>query len=154
MSDVQRYRSGPVSEVKGFVKAGVLAEVGDLVALNAGLVETFTSLAGSATAFRAKFLGVLVQGATRGTETQNSPCLVYTFCEAEFPLSVSPAVAAVVLGAYVAASADQIVTCGAGGAAVVDAIGRLARAIAVGDTTCLVRIESVIYGGAQTVTVA
>lgn len=151
MSDVQRYRSGPVSEVKGFVKAGVQADVGDLVALNAGLVETFTSLAVSATLFRAKFLGLLVQGATRGTEVGNTPCLVYPFCEAEMPLS-APAAAALPLGNFVAAAADQQVTVAAG-TAVADAIGRLARAIAVGDTTCLVRIESVIYGGAQTVTI-
>lgn len=149
MSDVQRYRSGPISEVKGLVKAGVLAEVGDLVALNAGLVETYTSFAGTPTTFRAKFLGVLVQGATRGTETANSPCLVYTFGEFELPLSVA-AVAAVALGGNVAAAADQSVTTGA---AIADTIGRLAKAVAVGDTSCLVRIESVIYGGAQTVTI-
>lgn len=137
------------------MKAGVLAEVGDLVYLDAaGLVGTYTSLAGTPTTFRALFLGVLVQGATRGTETVDTPCLVYTFGEFAFPLSVSPAVAAVPLGKYVAAAADQLVTCGAGGAAVVDSIGRLARAIAVGDTECLVRVESVVYGGSQTVTVA
>jgi hypothetical protein len=96
-------------------------------------------------------LGVLVQGATRGTEVGNTPCLVYTFCEAEMPLS-APAAAALPVGNNVAAAADQQVTVAAG-TAIADTIGRLAKAIAVGDTTCLVRVESVIFGGSQTVTI-
>src|SRR5262245_6402708 len=104
MSDNQRYRGGPVSEVKSRVKAGVLAEAGDLVALISGKVETFTSAGVTAANFRTNFLGVLVQGTTRGTETVDTPCLVYAFGEFEFPLPAA-AGAAVEIGGLVAANA-------------------------------------------------
>src|SRR5262245_28971457 len=139
----QRYRTGPISEVKSRVKAGVVAEIGDLVALISGLVETFTSAATTSTLFRTNFLGVLAQGATRGTETTSTSCLVYTEGEFEFPLSAT-AGAAVDLGGLVAATADQTVATGGilGAAGTGTAIGRLARRVEVGDTTALVKIES------------
>src|SRR5262245_23336566 len=111
MADVQRFRSGPVSEVRSRVKAGVQADIGDLVALISGKVETFTSAATTSALFRTNFLGLLVQGATRGTETTDTPCLVYTACEAEFPLSATAA-AAVELGGLVKVTADQVVATG------------------------------------------
>src|SRR5262245_33911547 len=150
--DVQRYRSGPISEVRSRVKAGVDAEVGDLVALNAsGQLETFTSGAYTSATFRTPFLGVLVQGGTRGTETADTPALVYTAGEFAFPLS-APAGAAVQIGGLVKATASQVVATGGvlGAAGTGDAIGRLARAVAVGDTECLVEIQSsVMRGGPQ-----
>src|SRR5262245_34519635 len=98
MADNQRYRSGPISEVKTRVKAGVDAEVGDMVALNAsGQLETFTSGSYTSATFRTLFLGVLVQGGTRGTETTDTTALVYSAGEFEFPLS-APAGAAVNVG--------------------------------------------------------
>ena len=144
--DVQRYRSGPVSEVKAFVRPSVLAEIGDLVALSGaapGQVETFTSLATTAALFGNAFLGVLQQGATRGTETTSTACLVYTRGQFMFNLSV-PAVAALPIGTLVSAFADQSV---ATGALIADAIGRTAGPIAIGDTQTLVEIESVVALG-------
>jgi len=139
--------------VKSRVAAGVQADVGDLVALISGKVQTFTSAALTSANFRTSFLGVLVQGHTTGTETTDSTCLVYTFGEFEFPLSAA-AGAAVDLGGLVAATADQIVATGAilGAAGTGTAIGRLARRIEVGDTTAIVKIESVIFGGSQPLT--
>jgi hypothetical protein len=153
MSDNQRYRSGTISEVKSKVRASVQADVGDLVALISGKVETFTSAALSAANFRTSFLGVLVQGATRGTETADTPCLVYTDGEFEFPLT-GAAGAAVDIGGLIAASADQIVATGGilGAAGTGTAIGRLARRVEVGDVNALVKIESVIFGGSQPIT--
>jgi hypothetical protein len=113
MANVQRYRTGRISEVRGVVLAGVLAEIGDLVALDSNKVTTFTGLATTSALFADKFLGVLVQGATVGTET----------------------------------TADQVV---ATGSVIADAIGRLCKPVAVGDTTCVVKIQSVVaLGGAQ-----
>jgi hypothetical protein len=146
VANVQRYRTGTISEVRGKVKAGVLAEIGDLVALNANKVETFTSLATTVALFADKFLGVLVQGATVGTETTDTDCLVYTSGEFEFPLSATAA-AVVDVGGLVSAQADQSV---ATGALIADACGRLCKAVAVGDTTCMVKIQSVVaLGGPQ-----
>src|SRR5262245_55970566 len=148
MSNVQRYRRGPVSEVPSVVKAGVQADVGDLVALNAGKVETFTSMATTAALFQDKFLGVLQQGYTAGTEAADSPCLVYTSGDFEYDLSAA-AGAAVDLGGLVAAASDQTVSTGA---VIADAIGRLARRVEVGDSRCLVRVESNVFGGPTAVT--
>jgi hypothetical protein len=124
------------------------------VALISGKVETFTSAALSAPNFRTSFLGVLVQGATRGTETTDTTCLVYTDGEFEFPLSGGAAGAAVEIGGLIAAAADQAVTTGAilGAAGTGNAIGRLARRVEVGDVNVLVKIESVIFGGSQPIT--
>ena len=152
MADNQRYRSGPVSEVKTRVKAGVQCDVGDLVTMvTPGKVEPFGVL--TAANFRTTFVGVLVQGHTTGNETTDTPCLVYTFCEAEFDLSAA-AGAAVEIGGLVAASADQVVATGGilGAAGTGTAIGRLARRVEVGDTKALVRIESVLFGGSQPLT--
>ena len=154
MPSTQRYRSGRLAEVKTFVRAGVAASVGDLVAIvTAGHVDNFTSAALTSANFRTSFLGVLVQGATRGTETADSPCLVYTQGEFEFNLS-APAAAALDPGGLVSATADQTVATGAvlGAAGTGTAIGRLARPVLVGDTTALVRIESVLFGGPQPLT--
>src|SRR5262245_9011776 len=154
MVDVQRYRSGPYSEVKSKVRAGVDAEVGDLVALNAsGQLETFTSGSYTSATFRTLFLGVLTQGGTRGTATADTTALVYTSGEFEYPLS-APAGAAVQIGGLVKATASQVVATGGvlGAAGTGDAIGRLARAVAVGDTTCLVAIASSIMAPAQPLT--
>ena len=154
MPSVQRYRSGRLAEVKTFVRAGVAASVGDLVTLaSAGHVDNFTSAALTPAVFRTTFLGVLAQGATRGTETTDSPALVSTFGEFEMNLSVA-APAALDPGGLVAASADQTVTTGAvlGAAGTGTDIGRIARPVAVGDTTVLVRIESVVFGGPQPLT--
>jgi hypothetical protein len=153
MSSIQRYRSGVISEVKSLVAAGVQADVGDLVALIAGKLQTFTSAGLTAPNFRTSFAGVLVQGYTRGTETVDSKALVYGHGEFEFDLS-APAGAAVDIGGLVKAAADQVVATGGvlGVAGTGDAIGRLARRVEVGDVTALVRIESVLFGGPQPLT--
>jgi hypothetical protein len=154
VASTQRYRTGRISEVKGKVKVGVLAEVGDLVALLAGKVETFTSAALTSANFRTNFLGLLAEGATRGTETADTACLVYTECEAELPLS-APAAAVVDVGGLVKATADQIVATGGvlGVAGTGDAIGRLARTVQIGDTSALVKLTSVVaLGGPQPLT--
>jgi hypothetical protein len=58
------------------------------------------------------------------------------------------------LGGLVKATADQVVATGGilGVAGTGDAIGRLARRVEIGDTTALVKIQSVIFGGAQPLT--
>ena len=76
-------------------------------------------------------------------ETTDTPCLVYTEGEFEFPLSATAA-AIVDVGGLVSANADQVV---ATGAVIADAIGRLCKPIAVGDTTCMVKIQSVVARG-------
>ena len=154
MPSVQRYRSGRIAEVKTLVRAGVTASVGDLVCVaTAGHVDNYSSSGLTPATFRTAFLGVLAQGATKGNETTDSPALVYTFCEAEFPLNVAAA-AALDPGGLVAAAGDQTVSTGAvlGAAGTGTAIGRLARPVLVGDTTALVRIESVLFGGPQPLT--
>lgn len=154
MADTQRYRTGTISEVRGKVRSTVVAQIGDLVALVSNKVETFTSSGLTSATFRTSFLGVLVQGATRGTETVDSPCLVYTEGEFEFPLSAT-AGAVVDVGGLVKATANQIVATGGilGVAGTGDAIGRLARQVQIGDTTALVKIMSVVaLGGAQPLT--
>src|SRR5262245_5363936 len=154
MADYQRYRSGPVSEVKSRIKAGVQADVGDLVTMvTAGKLDTFTSAAVTAAVFRTTFAGVLTQGHTAGSETTDTPALVYTYGEFEFDLSAA-AGAAVEIGGLVAAFADQVVSTGGvlGAAGTGTAIGRLARRVEVGDTRALVRIESVLFGGSQPLT--
>jgi len=154
VADFQRYRSGPASEVPSKIKAGVQADVGDLVAMvTAGKLDTFTSAALTAANFRTSFAGVLVQGHTTGNESVDTNCLIYTYGEFEFPLSAA-AGAAVEIGGLVAAQADQVVTTGAvlGAAGTGTAIGRLARRVEVGDVTAIVRIESVLFGGAQPLT--
>ena len=152
MPSVQRYRSGRLAEVRTFVKAmATPVSVGDLVAIvTPGHVDNWTSAGLAAAAFRTSFLGVLAQGATKGGESADTPCLVYTFGEFEFPLSATAA-AAIDPGGLVAAAGDQMVATGAigGAAGTGTAIGRLARPVNVGDTTCLVRIESSLFGGPQ-----
>jgi hypothetical protein len=145
VASTQRYRTGPIHEFKSVVKAGVLAEIGDLVALNAGKIDTYTSLATTAALFADKFAGVLQQGATLGTETTDTPCLVYAEGEFEFDLT-APAGAAVDIGGLVSAQSDQTI---ATGAVIADACGRLARRVEVGDTKALIRVQSVIFGGPQ-----
>ena len=154
MADTQRYRTGSISEVKGRVRAGVAAQVGDLCALVSGKVETFASSTLTSATFRTSFLGVLVQGATRGTETVDPTCLLYTEGEFEYPLSATAA-AVVDVGGLVAATANQIVATGAvlGAAGTGTAIGRLARTVQIGDTTAIVKITSVVaLGGPQPLT--
>lgn len=146
MASVQRYRTGRISEVRGVVPALAKAEIGDLVALDSNKVKPFSVLATTVALFADKFLGVLVQGATTGTQTTDSPCLVYTEGEFEFPLSAT-AGAVVDVGGLVSAQANQSV---ATGALIADACGRLCRPVAVGDTTCMVKIQSVVaLGGPQ-----
>src|SRR5262245_56055863 len=153
MADVQRYRSGPIAEVRSRVKVGTQIDVGDLVLLNAsGEVETVGAL--TSANFRTNFLGVVVQGHTTGSESTNQPCLVYWMGEFEYPLSAA-AGAAVNIGSFVKATADQIVATGGipGAAGTGDVIARLARRVEVGDTTALIKLESVIMaGGAQPLT--
>ena len=152
MSDRQRYRSGPFSEVKSLIKAGVQADIGDQLFLTnvagVGKCDTNTSLNTTAALAADKFLGILVQGATKGTESVDTPCLVYT--SGEFEMDIAAAGAALPVGTLVspaaAAGGDQTVLTGA---VIADAIGRTSKAIAVGDVTCLVKIESVIFGGPQ-----
>lgn len=153
MPDFQRYRSGNVGEVKSKVAAGVQASIGDMVALVAGKVQTFASSGLTSATFRTSFLGILVQGATKGTETVDTTCLVYTDGEFEMPLSAA-AGAAVDIGGLVAATANQIIATGAilGAAGTGTAIGRLVKRVEVGDTTAVFKAESVIFGGSQPLT--
>lgn len=141
MAHVNRYRSGRVSEVRGSIHAGDVVEIGDLVALSSGYFKDYDLLAQSTEVFHDTFVGVLVEGGTNGQETTDTPALVYTDGEFEYPLSVA-ANAAHPIGDLVGAAGAQIVDfVNAGNFQ--EAIGRLARPCLVGDTTVLVRIMSV-----------
>lgn len=145
MASVQRKRGGPSAPVKGMIDAGDEVHIGDLVGLSGGYVRPASELNNTA-GFHDEFLGVLVEGATTGDETEDTPCLVETTGDFEYPLP-SAAVATWPLGTYMGGSLS-------GGAIqnqVVDiantsteAVGKLARAVEVGDTNVLVRIQSVV----------
>lgn len=106
MSNAQRYRSGNEERVTGLIKAGVKGEIGDLVFLSptteyvypASSIAVDGSGSGSGGGFtggdaqndfKIAFLGVLIEGATSGTETVDSPCVVATDGVFEYPLNTA-----------------------------------------------------------------
>ncbi len=149
MASVQRYRRGEQKIYKGMIDAGVKVEIGDLVGLVSNyVVNPEASGLTTIAAFKAVFLGVLIEGATAGTETTDTPCLVGVTGVYEFPVAaalgaalypgkaIAPvAVTSVVQDQLVAAAADRDT-----------AIGLLASQAAAGDLTLLVDIVSAIAG--------
>ena len=154
MANVQRKRSGPTDVVKGKIDAGVVAEIGDIVGYDGTYVKPASAYSDSQTeAFHDEFLGVLVGGATTGDETEDTPCLVETVGNFEFPLATA-LVAAKGLGQLIGTADagstlyDQVVDLTN---TTNEAIGKLARPGVVGDTSVLVAIKSVVmHGGQQT----
>lgn len=149
MSNVQRFRRGDQKVYKGQIAAGVKVEIGDLVALvSNNVVNAVNSGTTTAAGFKAVFLGVLIEGATAGTETAVTPCLVGITGIYEFDLA-SALGAALYPGKPIGAVAvssvvqDQVV---AGVADRTTAIGLLASQAAAGDTTLLVDIVSELGG--------
>lgn len=146
MSNVQRYRSGSQDVVTGIIEAGSLAEIGDLVALVSGYVVPASEFTDSQTTnFHDVFLGVLIEGATIGTETYNTNCVVAVTGEYEFDCAAlaqayapGQAFGAADGGATLA---DQTV---APTLATTEAVGKLSRQARVGDTTVTLRIRSVV----------
>lgn len=149
MANKQRYRRGPQKLVKGLIDAGVKAQVGDLVALVSNYV-TPASLSGLTTVagFKAAFLGVLVEGATSGEETSDTPCLVATEGVFEFDLA-SALGAALHVGKTIGPVAVSSVVQDQTVAGVADrdsAIALLAEEAPVGATTLLIEIFSELMG--------
>jgi hypothetical protein len=152
----QRYRCGPQSVVSGKIQAGVVVEVGDLVALVDDYVVSGrafdTSGSGSGTIdedFKSVFLGVLIEGATGGHETVDTNCLVATDGDYEYDIDPTDADAdyppGTLLGPVAGASTMdtqqlQIVD------GRDDAIAQISRTLLQGSSTVQCRIFSSIMG--------
>lgn len=112
MSNNQRFRSGPEQVVSGRIQAGVKAEIGDMVALVSDYVvpaNTFDSSLGvpaALAAFKAAFLGVLIEGATSGGETTDTACLVATDGDFEYPVDPATVTADMPPGTYLTVGND------------------------------------------------
>ena len=149
MANVQRYRRGEQKIYKGMIDAGVKVEIGDLVALVSNyVVNAVNSGTTTVAGFKAVFLGVLIEGATAGTETVDTPCLVGVTGVYEFDLASALGAALYpgkTIGPVAVSSViqDQVV---AGVADRDTAIGLLATQAAAGDLTLLVDIVSAIAG--------
>lgn len=149
MANVQRYRRGEQKIYKGMIDAGVKAEIGDLVALVGNyVVPAAVSTLITVGTFKAGFLGVLIEGATSGTETADTPCLVGVTGIYEFDLAAALGAGLLpgkTIGPVVVADIvqDQVV---AGVADRTTAIGLLASQAVAGDTTLLVDIFSTLGG--------
>lgn len=101
MPCVQRYRSDPEKIVSGKIKAGKKVEIGDLCMLDPTeyvLPSQLFSVNGSGsgpaggeahTEFKNGFLGCLIEGATGGHETVDTPCLIGYDAVFEYPLDVA-----------------------------------------------------------------
>ena len=146
MPSRQRYRSGPSAPVRSRIQGGtgLIFSVGDLVYQAAGYVLPASQLANAALAtFDSNFLGVLKNGATVGTETLDQNVLVEATGDHEYDLATPAATASpegtfmgVATGATNLLNQTVVVV-----AAQAQAIGALAKPIAVGDTT--IRLTSV-----------
>lgn len=166
MANVQRFRSGHQELVSGKVKAGVRAEIGDLMFQSPDdeYVYPFGSIAvdgsgsGSGGGFtggdaqadaKGAFLGVLTEGATSGDEAADTDCLVASDGVYEFPVPAddidddypagTPVEATVVSGFL----ADQMVQLASSRT---DAFALLARFAPEGSTTVQIRLFSSVMG--------
>ncbi len=138
--NTQRYQSGPVHELTGMkVEAGDTNHIGDLVGQSGNdYAKTFDNLSDSTSTFASLFLGVQQSGATLGSESDDTPCLIYDRGDFRYPLS-APADRDYAALSYVSASGSQTVD--VYGASAAEAIGVLAQACKKGDTTVLVAIK-------------
>ena len=150
MANKQRYRSGPYSTVPVRIDAGDEVFIGDLMGKSGNYADSFGNLALGTEAFHDVFIGVLVEGQTTGDEEEDSDALVADQGEFEFDLATT-ADQEWPVGSIVGATGSQQVQLMTGEDANLDeAVGRLAKRVVSGDTTCLVRIDStVMKGGAQ-----
>lgn len=157
MSNKQRYRTGDNQVLSGKIKAGVKAEIGDLMyqsPLDKYLYPANKILAdgtgigfvaGTALAnFKGAFAGTLMEGATSGTETVDKDCLCGYGAVYEYPLSVtlvadSPAGTGLTAFVDGATLANQKL---AVNAALTNAVGTLARFTPAGATTVHVFMHS------------
>lgn len=97
MANKQRYRHGPQKVVTGVIQAGKVAEIGDLMLRDWTGNGEYVMSAGSQTATSAtdededhlhdEFLGVLIEGATTGDETTDTPCVIGYGAVYEFDLN-------------------------------------------------------------------
>lgn len=154
MSNVQRYVRGPQKVAKGKIQAGVVAEIGDLVALlnNYIVPAKYFGVAGTTkaaeSAFRGDFLGVLISGATTGKETSDTDCLVgydavYRFPIASLASAVEPGQKVSAYDQGTVLANQQVATTSAVNAS----IGQVADHANAGETQVHVQIVSVIMGG-------
>lgn len=142
--NTQRYESGPVEEGRGFTLAGETNHIGDLIAqggANNKYFKNYDNLGGTES-FHDHFWGVLQQGATLGSETVDTPGLVYTAGEFRFPLDV-PALAYYAAGSLVGVAGTQTVSLNI---VPQDSIGIARDEVNIGDTTVLVKILSTVAG--------
>lgn len=164
MSEAQRYRSGPQQVASGVIKAGIKAEIGDLMFLSedeylypASTIAVDGSGSGSGGGFsggaavndfKGAFAGTLIEGATSGNETTDSACLygydaTYEYDLVEAADATYPAGTPLVSVEVNDFLADQTVAITD---ARTDAIALASRVIHEGDTTVEMRTVSSIMG--------
>lgn len=164
MSEAQRYRSGPQQVASGLIKAGIKAQVGDLMFLSsdeylypASTIAVDGSGSGSGggfsggsalTDFKGAFAGTLIEGATTGNEATDSNCLYGYDATYEYPLNEAadatyPSGTPILPVEIDDVVADQVVAIGS---ARTNAIGLASREIREGDLTVQFRTVSSIMG--------
>ena|SRR5437764_1260504 len=146
MANKQRYRRGPQKVAKGRIDAGVKIQVGDLVGVDLAtdyVVPASAYINADIAVFRAIFAGVLIEGATSGSETRDTECLIGYDAVYEFDLN-TPAAAHYGAGTPLILSTgstnldNQILEIGAAATAVAKA----AEDIAQGALSAFVNIQS------------
>lgn len=150
MANVQRYRWGPQRRVRGRIAAGKKVEIGDLVGVDLStdfVVPASDTVNANIATFRGIFAGVLIEGATAGTETTETPCMIGVDGVYEFPLNVALAAESapgtpLILTTGSTNLLNQVVTVGARASA----IALLAREGKAGDLTALIELYSAIFG--------
>lgn len=155
MPQVQRYRRDNQDIAKGKIQAGVKAQIGDMLvmvgnyAVPVALAGTITTLA----LFKASFVGVLIEGATAGTETKDTDCLIATDGVFEYdlatPLAAVVPVGSIATGVLVTTTVQSQQVASAG-ATRTNGIGIVETQGAIGDTTLLVRIFPALSGNPLT----
>lgn len=141
--NTQRYRTGVVKECRPLLKAGDVNNIGDIMGKEGSYARTYDVLSAGTAAFHDVFMGVLQQGATLGTETHDTPGLVYDGGEYEYPLNQAAA-ADIGVGALVGPMSSQVVACPV---PITEAIGEVTKHCYAGETTITFRLFSVVLGG-------
>ncbi len=166
MSQNQRYRSGPQQVATGKIKAGVKAEIGDLMFRSsdeylypASTIVVDSSGSGSGggftggaakTDFKSAFAGTLIEGATSGNEEEDSKCMIGYDADYEYPLDEAAD------SFYPPGYSVEVHSTGSPGALAsqvvklvatrTTAIALISRGLNPGDTTVTIRTVSSIMG--------
>ncbi len=145
MSNVQRKRTGQSAPVKAKIQASNVVEIGDLVAISGAYVAPAVDFSDASTvSFHDSFLGVLIEGATTGNETSDTDCLVETVGEFEYPCVPLPGDQ--VVGTHMGPSdgGAQLSNQELAKTTSTESVGQLSQPGKSGDTTCIIRIKSVV----------